>query len=167
MYPRTVPFGGLFRISILTVFSLGLASTVSAQEPPRTPKEKPNGEAVTLEVQNNNFMDMHIYVMKDGFVRSLGVVTGLTTEELTIPEVLTLPGAEIQILAAPIGSRLSYLTDPIVVETGETVELMLQSELGMSTYSLRQRAGRPTSDASRGSLEAGLATHSRVRVSHA
>ena len=144
MYPRTFPFGGLFRTSILTVFLLGMASTVSAQEPPRKTKEKSNGEAVTLEVQNNNFMDMHIYVMRDGFVRSLGVVTGLTSEELTLPEVLTLPGAEIQILAAPIGSRLSYLTDPIVVGTGETVELMLQSELSMSSYSLKERTGGPT-----------------------
>jgi hypothetical protein len=137
MRTRIGIFGSMARVSALTVFFLALASSASAQEAPKKVAEKSHKETITLEVENNNYLDMHIYGVRDGYFRSLGVVTGLTSEALTIPETLTLPGAEFQILADPIGGTLSYLTDPIVLGTGKEVDLTVQSDLALSSYSVR------------------------------
>jgi hypothetical protein len=137
MRSRIGIFGTLSRVSALTVFFLAMASSVSAQEAPKKVAEKSHKETIKLEVENNNFLDMHIYGVRDGYFRSLGVVTGLTSEELTIPETLTLPGAEFQILADPIGGTLSYLSDPIVLGTGKEVDLTVQNDLALSSYVVR------------------------------
>lgn len=137
MRSRISIFGSLPRVSALTVLFLALASSASAQEAPKKVAEKSHRETIKLEVENNNYLDMHIYGVRDGYFRSLGVVTGLTSEELTIPETLTLPGAEFQILADPIGGTVSYLTDPIVLGTGKEVDLTVQNDLALSSFSVR------------------------------
>ena len=94
-------------------------------------------DAIKLVVENNNFLDMHVYGMRDGYYRSLGMVTGLSKAEFTIPESLTIPGGDFQILADPIGGTLSYQTDAIVLGTSKEVDLTIQNDLALSSFVLR------------------------------
>ncbi|MGW8268510.1 MAG: hypothetical protein ACWGSQ_19240 [Longimicrobiales bacterium] len=121
----------------LGVLFLTLAGPASAQEAPKKVASKPDKDAVKLVVENNNYLDMHVYGMRDGYYRSLGMVTGLSKAEFTIPESLTLPGGDFQILADPIGGTLSYQTDPIVISTSKEIDLLIQNNLALSSFTLR------------------------------
>jgi hypothetical protein len=127
----------LFRGSTLGALFLALAVSASAQETPKKPSDKSDGNAIKLMVENNNYLDMHVYGMRDGYYRSLGVVTGLSKAELTIPETLTIPGGTFQILADPIGGTMSYLTDPIILGIGKEVDLTIQNSLELSSFTVR------------------------------
>lgn len=127
----------LFPASLFGALFLTLAVTASGQEVPKKPAEKPKREVIKLVVENNNFLDMHVYAMRDEVYRSLGVVTGLSQAELTIPELMTTPGADFEILADPIGSNLSYQTGPILMGSSRELHLILQGDLALSTFFVR------------------------------
>jgi hypothetical protein len=127
----------LFRGSALGALLLALAVSASAQETPKKASDKSDGSAIKLMVENNNYLDMHLYGMRNGYYSSIGVVTGLSKAELIIPETLTTPGGEFQILADPIGGTVSYLTDPIILGTSREVDLTIQNALELSSFTIR------------------------------
>lgn len=137
MGPYTKVFRTSSLASALGALLLALAVSASAQEAPKTPSGTTDRSTITLMVENNNFLEVHVYGMRDGYFRSLGTVTGLSKAKLTIPETLTTPGADFRILADPIGGTLSYLTDPIVMGTGQEVELRIQNDLALSYFTIR------------------------------
>ena len=137
MRSRMNLFRTSYRASALGALLLTVAVSASAQEAPKKVASKPEKEVVKLVVENNNYLDIHVYGMRDGYYRSLGVVTGLSKGEFTIPETLMNPGGDFQILADPIGGTLSYQTDPIVISTSKEVDLVLQGNLGLSYFTLR------------------------------
>jgi hypothetical protein len=127
----------LLQVAVLGALLLSSAVLASAQETPKTPSEIPHREVTKLVVENNNFLDVHIYGMRNGYYRSLGTVTGLSKAELTIPESLTIPGADFEILADPIGSNLSYQTGPILLGTSREVDLTIQGDLALSSFMVK------------------------------
>jgi hypothetical protein len=127
----------LTRASLAGAFVLILATAASAQEAPPKPSDKPRREDIQLVVQNDNYWDMHIYAMRGGLYRSLGIVTGLSTAELKVPEYLTLAGADFQVIADPIGSNLSYMTGPIVMGNAREIDLSVGADLALSSYVLK------------------------------
>jgi len=137
MLSRRKIFRTSFLASMLGTLLLTVAISASAQEAPKKASEKSEKSVIKLVVENNNYLDMHIYGMRDGFYRSLGVVTGLSKAELTIPETLLTPGSDFQILADPIGGTLSYHTEAIVMGTGKEVDLTIQNDLALSSFTLR------------------------------
>jgi len=137
MLSRKKVLHGLTRIPLAGALLLIMAASVSAQEAPENASYTPKGDAVKLVVDNNNFWDMHMYVMRDGAYRSLGVVSGLSRTNLEIPRSLTASGGELQILADPIGERMSYFSGPIVLGTANEIDLMLQSDLSLSWFTLK------------------------------
>lgn len=137
MLSRMNLFRTSYRASALGALLLTVVVSASAQEAPKKVASKPEKEVVKLVVENNNYLDIHVYGMRDGYYRSMGVVTGLSKSEFTIPEILMNPGGDFQILADPIGGTLSYQTDPIVISTSKEVDLVLQGNLGLSYFTLK------------------------------
>jgi len=137
MLSRMKVFRTSFLASLLGTLLLAVAISASAQEAPKKASEKAEKSVIKLMVENNNYLDMHIYGMRDGYYRSLGVVTGLSKAELTIPETLLTPGSDFQILADPIGGTLSYQTEAIVMGTGTEVDLTIQNNLALSSFIIR------------------------------
>jgi len=133
MLSRMKIFRTSFLASLLGILLLTVAIAASAQEAPK----KAEKSVIKLMVENNNYLDMHIYGMRDGYYRSLGIVTGLSKAELTIPETLLIPGSDFQILADPIGGTLSYQTEAIVMGTGTEVDLTIQNNLALSSFIIR------------------------------
>jgi hypothetical protein len=130
-------FRTMSRASALGAILLTVAVSASAQEAPKKAADKTDRNTIKLVVENNNYLDMHVYGMRDGYYRSLGVVTGLSKAELKIPADLTWPGADFQILADPIGGTISYLSDAIVMGTGKELDLTLQNDLALSSFMIR------------------------------
>lgn len=80
-----------------------------------------------LEVDNQAFLDMNIYVIRDGGARlRLGTALGNATTTLTIPESVMLSGGTpLKFLADPIGSRRTSVSSSIVVNHGDIVTLRI------------------------------------------
>ena len=107
-----------------------------AQETDHAPTENTVAERrppVELIVQNNNWLDAHLYLVRGGIVRtSLGLMTALGTREFELPSWATLPGNDVQILVHLIGG-VSYLTPAVNVDRGDVVELVVQNNLALSS----------------------------------
>ena len=92
-------------------------------------ERKPHAELV---VQNNNWLDAHVYLMRGSMRTSLGFITALGKREFELPSWATLPGNDVQILVHLIGG-VSYLTPAVNVDRGDVVELVVQNNLALSS----------------------------------
>ena len=82
-------------------------------------------------MQNNAYLDMHIYVVRSGQTQSLGMATGLSEATLTLPRQMVL--SELQILADPIGGSQSYVTPFLFAYPGQRIRVIIQNLFSLST----------------------------------
>jgi hypothetical protein len=82
-------------------------------------------EATTVRVQNQNFLDMNIYVVRGGVRARLGTVTGNSTARFTIPVSYVQSLTSLRFLADPIGARRAPISEEITVSPGDEVTLTL------------------------------------------
>ena len=109
------------------LFLTGCASAGS----PFDPSDARDSRPVQVLVQNNAYLDMHIYVVRSGQTRSLGMATGLSEATLTLPRQTVL--SEIQILADPIGGSQSYVTPFLYAYPGDRIRVIIRNLLSLST----------------------------------
>jgi hypothetical protein len=95
--------------------------------PPQTGDED-NGQVAqtTLEVTNQWFADMDIYVVQSGQRIRLGLATGNSTSDFVIPSAIV-NGAAIRLrfIASPIGGTHSPVSDEITVSPGDNLQLTI------------------------------------------
>ena len=95
--------------------------------PPQTGDED-NGQVAqtTLEVTNQWFADMDIYVVQNGQRIRLGLATGNSTSDFVIPSAIV-NGAAIRLrfIASPIGGNHSPVSDEITVSPGDNLQLTI------------------------------------------
>jgi hypothetical protein len=96
---------------------------------------KPEPPATVLAV-NQNFADINLFVVHAGVRTRLGTVTGLSSRRFRIPRTVPLTAASLQILAAPIGSRQTYLSPPVQARPGGSIDLTLGSSLNQSSVAV-------------------------------
>lgn len=144
----TSSVGGALRAA---TFALALAATTpvagwaqSSQDPgsEKLPPIEiaPRPPGASLEVENDNWLDVHLYLVRDGLLTSLGFMNGPGRAEFRLPSVSTMPGSDVQILALPIGGSAAYLSPVVVVNPGEVVKMVVENALSMSTTTVA-RAG--------------------------
>lgn len=124
-------------------FALALAAAAPAagwaqSQPPASTKLTPIRVAqgpprARLEVENNNWLDVHLYLVRDGMLTSIGFMNGPGQSEFELPSIATIPGSDVQILVLPIGGNASYLSPVVAVNPGEVVKMVVENNLGMST----------------------------------
>jgi hypothetical protein len=84
------------------------------------------GTAATLQVQNQGFADMTIYVLRDNVQRvRIGLSTGNTTQLFKIPADLIAGAGTLRFIADPVGGRRAPVSDEITVRPGDTVTLII------------------------------------------
>ncbi len=91
-----------------------------------------------LTVVNDQWLDVAIYGVRGTSRFRLGTAPALGQVKLRLPAGL-MPDGTVQLLADPIGSSTTYLSDPIVVGTGQHVELRLASQISMSSFAVWNR----------------------------
>jgi hypothetical protein len=77
-----------------------------------------------LRVQNQNFLDMNVYVLSGSQRIRLGTVTGLSTQVFTIPPDLV-RGPPLRFEVHPIGGRSNPRSETISVQPGDEVQLTI------------------------------------------
>jgi hypothetical protein len=79
-----------------------------------------------LQVDNQSFLDMNIYLVTTGGARiRLGTAGGNSSTTLRIPATHIFGGSEIRFLADPIGSNRTPISQGITVFPGDTVRLII------------------------------------------
>lgn len=96
----------------------------------------PESRSVLLRVQNNNWHDMRVYVISEsGRSTRVGMVTGLSRGVLRIRAPIQYGST--RVLLRPVGTRATYMTQPILLQPGSSAELIVQNQLTMSQLILR------------------------------
>jgi hypothetical protein len=80
----------------------------------------------TLEVTNQWFSNMNIYVVHSGQRLRLGLATGNSTTDFVIPRaIVNGPSIQLRFLADPIGGTHAPVSDEITVSPGDAVQLTI------------------------------------------
>ena len=86
----------------------------------------PEPQAATrLKVQNQQFLDMDVYVLREGQRIRLGMVAGLSSQAFTIPADIVRSSPQLRFELHPIGGRGNPRTETISVQPGDEVELTI------------------------------------------
>lgn len=90
-------------------------------------------DELTLQVANNNWSDVVIYMVRDGTRTRFTMVTAARSIEVAIPPRFISPSGTVQIIAHRIGGNDEYVSPPVLVRLGHTIALTLESNLVRST----------------------------------
>jgi hypothetical protein len=115
-----------FMRNLTTIFVvlLLLGSCTSA---PRKAKEF-DTVGTRVKVENRNVMSMNIYVLKRSQRVRLGLVAGLTTRVLAIPNDLIVGAhSSLRLLADPVGSGRTPISEEFTVSPGDLIEMVIRS----------------------------------------
>lgn len=112
-WPRGLP------VLLLAGIALSGCTLLPRGERP-APDARSNNEPVLLEVNNQNFQDARIYVIWDGFRERAGLVNGNTRQTLRLQSRDGQLRVEVDFVAGG-----GYVTDPIQVWRGETIQLII------------------------------------------
>lgn len=110
---------------IFALACLGTSACTRSQSPRAGAAPAPL--VTKLEVDNQAFLDMNIYVLRDGGARlRLGTATGNSKTTLTIPDMVMLSGATpLKFVADPIGGRRTSVSSSVIVNPGDIVTLRI------------------------------------------
>jgi hypothetical protein len=104
--------------------------------------DQPGEDMVVIEiptrvyVTNNHQLDVRVFAFNESQSIPLGSVSSFTTETFQLPNAILMRG-RVRIVADPIGAVTAYLTDVITFGPGQDIEVIVQNNLQLSTYSLR------------------------------
>lgn len=125
-----------------TRVALVLAMAAGACAPGGTGKQRPVGKPAPptlVVVANRNFLDMNLYVVQSGMRVRLGTVTGLSTQRFRLPREVARHTGDLRLFADAIGGPQSYLSPPVSVRPGQSLELTLGASLNLSSLAVWNR----------------------------
>lgn len=97
----------------------------------------PRADPIPVHVQNENFLDMNVFVVSSGVSRRLGLVTGNSAADFKIQWSIV-NGQSISLTATPIGGRGSAGSGALNVSPGQMIDFKIGSVLRQSTATVRQ-----------------------------
>lgn len=93
----------------------------------------PIAKNIALRVTNHNFLDVVIYAICEGQRTRIGVAGGSSYTLMDLPRRLLGPGQEMRLVGDAIGSEDQAVTEMIMVQPGQFIELRLESNLVRSS----------------------------------
>jgi hypothetical protein len=94
-----------------------------------------SARAIAVQVDNQNFNDMDVYLMHDGARWLLGQVGGMTEATLTVPAGLAPADQRVRFRAEAIGGSGATTTPLLIVPPGEQVYWTIGADPAMSSAS--------------------------------
>jgi len=113
---------------------LGLSSACGASRTTPTSNPEPSSDEIPVQIDNQNFSDMEIYVVKNGQRLLIGQAGGLTKTTLTIRYAARGDG-RVRLLAEPIGGARPIATPILIVPQGQSIFWTIGSDPATSTAS--------------------------------
>jgi hypothetical protein len=97
----------------------------------------PRADPIPVHVQNENFLDMNVFVLASGVSRRLGMVPGNSGADFKVAWSIV-NGQSISLSAIPIGGRGSAASGALSVSPGQMIDFKIGSVLRQSTATVRQ-----------------------------
>jgi hypothetical protein len=97
------------------------------------PLEKIAVQRIAVQVTNRHFLDIAVYAVCEGQRTRIGVAAGNSHTLLDVSGRLLGPGREMQLVGDAIGSEELAVTEMIIVQPGQFIELLLESRLARSS----------------------------------
>lgn len=121
-------------LTLSALLAAGGCSTATNQAEPSAAAAE--AERSTVLVENHNWSDMTVYLMRGSSRIRLGTVTSMSERRFKLPRAATTSGTDVRIMADPIGSSKGYVTGPITVTSGQDVIFNIENNLALSNYSI-------------------------------
>ena len=116
-------------------FALGVSACASGASQSDAMFDGPQQHSPTIKIENGYFEDMVVYLLNGAHRTRLGMVSRLSTSNLTIPSQLLGFGA-VRLQATPIGPGKGFTSDRLLIPAGSKVELRLARDLAFSDYAV-------------------------------
>ena len=113
---------------------LGLSAACGASRAPVTSTEVSPSNEISVQIDNQNYSDMEIYVVRSGQRWLLGQAGGLTKTTLTIRNTVGGDG-RVRLVAQPIGGAAPISTQTLIVPQGQSIFWTIGSDPTTSTVS--------------------------------
>ena len=111
---------------------LGLSTACGASRAPVTSTEVSPSNEISVQIDNQNYSDMEIYVVRSGQRWLLGQAGGLTKTTLTIRNTVGGDG-RVRLVAQPIGGAAPISTPTLIVPQGQSIFWTIGSDPTTST----------------------------------
>ncbi len=83
------------------------------------------GSPTTVQVENQSFLDVTVYVFEGGRRVRLGMVPGVSTRTLEIPERMIFGISLLRFQVDPLGSNRTPMSQEITVAPGQELRLVV------------------------------------------
>ena len=113
---------------------LGLSSACGASRSTPASSPEPSSDEIPVQIDNQNFSDMDIYVLRNGERWLIGQAGGLTKTTLTIRGAIRGDG-RVRLLAEPVGGVRPFATPTLIVPPGQSIFWTIGSDPATSTAS--------------------------------
>lgn len=90
-----------------------------------------------IRVNNHNWSDMTVYLVRNGAKLRLGSVSSLDTRTFEVPTHLLISTGAVHLIADPIGSTRLFASPPVLIAPGQRAEWRLENSLAMSSFWIR------------------------------
>ena len=108
----------------------GLLSSRHAEDSSRANAE------VSLEVESHHWNDVVIYLMNGNQSQRLGTVPGVSSEQFFFPYRQIATGGKVRLRAYPVGGQGSFTSEDVVIQPGQWIKWILESDLSRSSMSV-------------------------------
>jgi hypothetical protein len=125
----------LSRLSLI-LLTVVVSSCSFVRKRDRDNNERSN-EPVTLQVENRNWNDIVIYALVNGSRTRVGNVGATRSTTIRLPQSLMPSSSMLELVLDPLGSRTTFRTGGILVNSGQRVFLTIENELRLTTWSVQ------------------------------
>jgi hypothetical protein len=129
------PLRTCLALAALTL-TLGATACGSGNKSPFEPPT-PEPEPIRLNVQNGLDLTVRIYALQGSSRVRIGTVPSHSRQSLSVPHHVTAGSGSLRLLASPVGSRLSYFTQEMMVSRGARVDWPIIPGLPHSQATIR------------------------------
>jgi len=127
----------IFGASALVAAATALLPIAGAAQVAARETEHSEPAPLTVHVENHNWLDMHVYASRSGGpLRSLGMVTSMSSGTFRLPADLAMAGTDLRMVVDPIGGSGIYVSQPLLVNPGGEILVTVQNTLELSYTTL-------------------------------
>lgn len=91
----------------------------------------------SLVLNNRHLLDVNVFIQHDGQADRVATVVASTSRTMVLPVWMLGQSKAIRLIAEPIGDDSRYVTEILVVQPGQVVELNVEGLLSRSNYSIQ------------------------------
>ena len=121
------------RAGLIALLVLLSACGASRSAPAGGPE--PTSNEISVQIDNQNFSDMDVYLVNSGQRLLIGQAIGLNMTTLFIPASATRADGQVRLLASPLGASSPVATPLLIVPPGQAIFWNIGIDQAMSNVS--------------------------------